>query len=94
MLILRNLSPYIGLQVVVNPFGWDAYLAQPHQISDDGFFHEFRTAMLAEADVTPLEPDTAHVPGRAEVLRVVLRVAASITGASTQSCLACRPLRE
>ena len=68
---------------MINPFDWDTYLAQP-PTSVDGIFEEFRSAAVLDMRALLPESNTANVFGRADILRLVLQVAASITGASAK----------
>jgi len=69
-----------GPQVVVNPFVWDTYLAQPTSSDLTSLADFSNTAALNQRVMPPASLSTAG-PDREETLRLVLEVAASITGA-------------
>ena len=63
----------------MNPFVWYTYLAQLPR-SDAGFLADFRSAAAVDQRDEPLASKSTAVPGREQMLRLVLDVAASMTG--------------
>ena len=68
------------LQVVVNPFAWDTYLAQTSPLAQ-GFFEDFHAVGTDHQLSTHGSFEEAQGSSMAAIMRQVLEVAARITGA-------------